>query len=139
MELENYTVLRINIIESEVPISLEINSHKSYILKDTYKKQSTAIIVYDLPFVYNEFKMICLMTIFRFEGVSFQYTHEQSSLHKFCMHYKGFMLDYKPLFRYSAKGGIQIPDNKEPNRIDMTILLTETELRENPKFKAISV
>lgn len=135
MELKKYKILNVNNVTPHIPISLQANLHEHYGLNYATQKP-TATIIYDLPFIYNEFKMICLMTIFRHEGVSFQQIYPPSSTHEFCEIYKGYMIDYKVKIK-DGEDGAWASINGELDQIEMTILLTEVEIQENPKFRTV--
>jgi hypothetical protein len=124
MELIDYTIKR---MYPEPDIPLVPYSGGDSVIRSVFQGRPAAVLSYNLPFVYHEFKLLCLITIFKNEGVSFTNLTNVSSEDEYYEHYKGLLTDYRIAVR-SAR----------VTTIEMTIMITETEVRKASKFTAAS-
>jgi len=125
MELKDYRIKSMQPVP-DVPL---VPYSGGIITKSTYASRPTAVLLYNLPFVYNGFKILCLMTVMKHEGVSFTSVANVSSEHEYYEHFKGFLTNYE--FREIRQ------DEKRASIVELTIVITETEVRKAPKFRAI--
>jgi len=120
MELKDYEIKSIH----HVPFSPPLASREFPYTKTRYGLASTGVIIYTLPFVYNEFKMICLLTILRNEGMTFKQIESESSNCTHCYHYKAILTGHREIRRSNIG-----------TKIEMTVLITEIEIHDIPKFR----